>query len=53
MSNSDTRATGSKRGLASGITEALDERVFYLFQNWALRYIAQEYERLKGISSGI
>ena len=53
MSNSDTRATERKRGLASGITEALDECVFNLFWNWALRYIAQEYERLKGVSSGI
>ena len=53
MSNSNARATRSKRGLASGIAEVLDEHLFNLFWNWALRYIAQEYERLKGVSSGV
>ena len=53
MSNSDVRATGSKRGLASGIAKALGECAFNLFRNWALRYIAQKYKRLKGFRSGI
>jgi hypothetical protein len=53
MSSSDARATGSIRGWASGTAEALDERAFSLFWNWALRYLAQRCERLKGVRAGV
>jgi len=52
MSNSDTTATGSTRGYSGCVVEAPDERSFSLYLNWALRYAAQTFEKLKGVSVG-
>jgi len=50
MSSSDTRGTRSIKGWSGGVAEA-DKHAFSLNWNWALRYIAQRCERLKGVSS--
>jgi len=53
MSSSDTIDTGSASRYSGGVAEVLDERLFSQYLNWAPRYIAQTFEKLKGVSVGI
>jgi len=49
MSNSDTTATRSTREYSGFVALVPDKCLLSLYLNWALRYAAETFEKLKGV----